>query len=355
MIRDTTIQIWPLRRTVNGRVKKMHSHLIRVPIFIIVLSILSAIKPDVAHSVPGVLQSLELLNAKDRVRLQIYLDQSVFSPGKLDGNINDFTRKAAMRWIRNRHMKGKSGLNALIINARLSVPQPYRSYKITKDDRNRMGRVAFALRDKARQTSLPYSNLSEFVAEKFHCDELFLAHLNPSLDMKKIITGTLLVVPNVGAFDIAKDVPQQAGGTAATRIMIMWLENILEVHNSAGQIVASFPVTIGRESLHVKTGQWSIGNFTPHPEFRWDDSMLKTGMKGKRYHLLPPGPNNPVGVLWMGLNRPDDSGSHIGIHGTNHPGTVGRSHSAGCIRMTNWDVVKLAKLIEIGSLVEWKR
>jgi lipoprotein-anchoring transpeptidase ErfK/SrfK len=90
-----------------------------------------------------------------------------------------------------------------------------------------------------------------------------------------------------------------------------------------------------------------VENITALPEFRWDEKMLKEGSRSNDALTLPPGPRNPVGVYWMGLNK-----KGIGMHGTDSPWTIGRSASHGCIRLANWDAAKLAAMIKKGMAVE---
>lgn len=111
------------------------------------------------------------------------------------------------------------------------------------------------------------------------------------------------------------------------------------------KLVAAFPITHGRAQF-VPRGDWKIQTMLTTPSFRWDERMLKEGQRSESFHLLPPGPNNPVGILWAGINKPG-----IGLHGTNSPETIGRAYSAGCIRFANWDAIRLPKFLCPGSAV----
>ena len=109
------------------------------------------------------------------------------------------------------------------------------------------------------------------------------------------------------------------------------------------KLLASLPITPGSGHLATPPGTWRIVGIAQMPTFRWDKSVLEYGVRSADFYELPIGPNNPVGVMWIGLNRPG-----IGIHGTNQPQTIGRSASHGCMRTANWDVVRLAKMITKG-------
>nr|WP_255411112.1 L,D-transpeptidase [Legionella sp. km772] len=113
------------------------------------------------------------------------------------------------------------------------------------------------------------------------------------------------------------------------------------------EILAAFPISSGSKDLPTPKGLWNIQKITYLPEFRYDKKMLTEGKKGKHYYNLPSGPNSPVGVVWIGLNK-----SGIGIHGTDTPQTIGRSTSHGCIRLSNADAMKLSTLITLHTPVQ---
>jgi lipoprotein-anchoring transpeptidase ErfK/SrfK len=122
-------------------------------------------------------------------------------------------------------------------------------------------------------------------------------------------------------------------------------DNILKVLED-GKIAAAFPVTVGSQETVSPIGHWTVKAIAKLPTFRWDLKMLQKGERSSHFHLLPPGPNNPVGVVWIALNK-----KGIGIHGTDDPESIGRSASHGCIRLANWDITKLAEMITPGTPV----
>ncbi len=113
-----------------------------------------------------------------------------------------------------------------------------------------------------------------------------------------------------------------------------------------GKVVAAFPVTVGSQATASPIGNWTVKAIAKLPTFRWDLKMLTKGERSSHGHLLPPGPNNPVGVVWIALNK-----KGIGIHGTDDPDGIGRNASHGCIRLANWDVTKLAEMVKTGTPV----
>lgn len=102
-------------------------------------------------------------------------------------------------------------------------------------------------------------------------------------------------------------------------------------------------MTIGSERTESPVGDWKVRGVAKMPNFRHDKSMLKKGERSDKFHILPPGPNNPVGVVWIALNK-----KGIGLHGTSDPDSIGRSASHGCVRLANWDVVRLAGKVKAG-------
>jgi lipoprotein-anchoring transpeptidase ErfK/SrfK len=118
--------------------------------------------------------------------------------------------------------------------------------------------------------------------------------------------------------------------------------NMLGVFD-ADKLVAAYPVTIGSAKTASPIGEWKVQRIVKLPHFRWDPEMLKHGVRSGHFHVLPPGPNSPVGVIWIALNK-----KGIGLHGTNEPETIGRAVSHGCVRLANWDVVRLAQKVKPG-------
>jgi lipoprotein-anchoring transpeptidase ErfK/SrfK len=107
--------------------------------------------------------------------------------------------------------------------------------------------------------------------------------------------------------------------------------------------MAAYPVTIGSNQTASPIGEWKVRGISKLPRFRYDKEMLQHGRRSGNFHVLPPGPNSPVGVIWIALNK-----KGIGLHGTNEPDNIGHSVSHGCIRLTNWDVTRLAQKVKAG-------
>ncbi len=291
---------------------------------------------------PGLVNEREVMT-----QLQIFLDQQLFGPGKIDGLGGEFTTKAL--WCYQR-AHGLPATGRLDENIPLdSVFPVYTEYTIRDEDLKFVGDLPVANSAKAKLKYLPYDCVLEFLTERFHCDPNLLAKLNPTHDMMKLQPGDIVRVPNVEPFKIeelpkAGPVKSKPEYTHRT-IKISRKHRLLEL-SDGGALIASVPITPGSDQTPTPAGEWKIAGIAAQPNFRWDEGVLNHGVRTEEFWLLPPGPNNPVGVLWCQLNKPG-----IGIHGTNSPQTIGRSASHGCMRVANWDVVRLEKMISAGMKV----
>jgi lipoprotein-anchoring transpeptidase ErfK/SrfK len=280
------------------------------------------------------------------VQLQIFLDQHLFGPGKIDGRPGEFTTKAIIRYQRA-HGIPETGLpDGLPID---SVSPIYTTYEIRGEDFKFIGDCPTQPQEQAKKKYLPYDSMIEFLTERFHCDPELLEKINPGVKFDALKAGAAVNVPNVEPFKI-EELTEIASLPEAPEflrrvIAIDTREKMLDVKDG-DKLLASVPITPGSASLPTPPGTWRIVGITQLPTFRWDKSVLMTGVRSDTFYMLPIGPNNPVGVMWIGLNRPG-----IGIHGTNNPQTIGRAASHGCMRVANWDVVRLSKLITKGMPV----
>jgi len=307
-------------------------------------------------------------------RLQIFLDRSNFSPGRIDGRYNDFTRKALALY---RESQGQQPQPKALQSATPgnvppdvsgldleSVGSVFVPYTVTDADLQAVGKLPSHVPEKAKLKFLPYRDAADAIAEKFHTDVHFLGQLNPG-KLKGIKVGDQVKVPNVEPFELAsvkdikpgsetvsqaaKEVDDQAETQASTpgengaprnvSIKIDTKTNMLGVFENE-KLIAAYPVTIGSAQTASPIGEWKVRGIAKLPRFRYDKEMLKHGERSGNFSMLPPGPRNPVGVMWIALNK-----KGIGIHGTDDPSSIGHAVSHGCIRLANWDVVRLATKI----------
>ncbi len=281
------------------------------------------------------------------MRLQIFLDTQLFGPGKVDGRPGEFTTKALKRYqVSHGQPETDIGTHALDLS---SVPENYASYTIREEDLKFIGDLPLQPSAQSKKKYLPYDSVLEFLTERFHCSPDLLEYLNAPLKMGALKAGDQVKVPAVQPFLIEEltqigslpEVPEFASRV----IKIDTREKLLGLYDG-DKLLASLPITPGSGHLATPPGTWRIVGIAQMPTFRWDKSVLEYGVRSGDFYELPPGPNNPVGVMWIGLNR-----AGIGVHGTNSPQTIGRSASHGCMRTANWDVVRLAKMLTKGMTV----
>lgn len=282
------------------------------------------------------------------VRLQIFLDEQSFGPGKIDGLMGQFTRKALAHYNVLFGLEYNNYRKALS-ESRTRIKKNYTTYTVSEGDFKFVGTVPYEPEEQAKINYLYYRSIQEFVAERYHTDDYFLARINPAVNWEKVIAGSILRVPNVTPFvieDIIVNKSFPRDRKLSKRIIIVDTSQKLIAIWEKNKLIATFPITPGQERF-IYRGKWKMWNMITTPVFRWDKSMLETGKRSDEFHELPPGPNSPIGIFWAGLNK-----AGIGLHGTALPHTIGRSHSAGCIRLANWDVIRLPSLVRPGATVE---
>jgi lipoprotein-anchoring transpeptidase ErfK/SrfK len=283
----------------------------------------------------------------DILRLQIFLDTQLFGPGKLDGRPGEFTTKAL------KHYQRAQGLPETELETHTldltSVLELYTTYTIRPEDLTFVGELPSQPAAQSKKKYLPYDSLLEFLTERFHCAPDFLEFINQPMKLSALKPGDVVKVPAVQPFQIEEltqiaklpEIPE-----FKTRVIkIDTREKLLALWDGE-KLLASLPITPGSGHTATPPGTWRIVGITQMPTFRWDKSVLEYGVRSDTYYQLPIGPNNPVGVMWIGLSKPG-----IGIHGTNSPQSIGRSASHGCMRTANWDVVRLVKMITQGMTV----
>lgn len=300
----------------------------------------------VARPEPTPLVALPNYDPEKSTRLQIFLDNNNFAPGKIDGEMGEFFRKALMSYKRANGLDLTGAVDLTLLE---QVPQAFTTYTIRPEDVKFVGPMAYKPSEQSRLKSLPYASLLEFVCERFHASEAFIRKINANINFERLKPGDTINVPAVNPFEVEKlsegFMPENPA-LAARKLFVDTKERTLEVREE-GKLVAQFPMTPGSQGLPAPVGTWKILGIATLPWFRHDEGVLNYGVRTDNFYNLPAGPNNPVGVLWMGLNKPG-----IGIHGTNNPETIGRAASHGCIRLANWDAARVKDLVTKNAVVE---
>lgn len=304
----------------------------------------------------------------DAVRLQIFLDQENFGPGVIDGKIGQFSKLAVQSW-NELHGHPLDSWTAVNTAAQKAVPNPFATAIVPEIVEKWVDpNLSYKKAEQAKAKRMSYRSNAEFMSERYHTDVPYLTELNPGKSIWALKPRDTIIVPNVTAFQIENltgaafkedETLSQRHAVVDTKLNQV---RIYEANPRAlividpdsdspprvanQSLIAAFPITPGKPQF-IRYGKWEMRNAVELPVWRYDQQLLDTGKRGSESLNIPGGPNNPVGVLWCGLSKPG-----IGMHGTSSPETIGRSQSAGCIRLANWDIVRIPQLLRPGCSVE---
>lgn len=309
-----------------------------------ILPLISA-PPKALRAEKKALVALPNYDELSATRLQIFLDNNDFGPGKIDGEMGEFFRKALLAYKRAHLMPLHGTVDQWLLD---QVPDTFTTFTIPPEAENFVGPTANKPSEQSKLKALKYGSLLELVAERFHSAEDYLRKLNPGMNLDTLKPGDTVKVPNVLPFkieDLHEGFAQPNPAFVNRKVYVDTKERFLLIYDG-DQLVAEFPITPGSTTLPAPIGVWKIAGIATLPVFRHDEGILNFGVKSDTAFILPAGPNNPVGILWMGLNKP-----HVGIHGTNNPETIGRAASHGCIRTANWDAARVKELVTVGNMV----
>ncbi|MGD9916060.1 MAG: L,D-transpeptidase family protein [Rhizobiaceae bacterium] len=275
---------------------------------------------------------------KEVAELQILLDRSGVSPGVIDGRFGGNLDKALAAYasvtgtvLRSTDSEG--------IKAALEAGGPaFVDYTITPEDAAGpyVASVPADYGDKAKLERLSYTSVPEMLAERFHMDEGYLKALNPEANFNR--PGTIIRVANVGS----------AVTTEVTRIIADKSKKQVRAYGADGRMVAAYPATIGSSETPSPSGPHAVARIAFDPEYTYNPKVNFQQGSNTKVLTIPPGPNGPVGSIWIALDRPT-----YGIHGTPEPSKIGKAESHGCVRLTNWDAQELAKLVKPGVVVDF--
>jgi lipoprotein-anchoring transpeptidase ErfK/SrfK len=283
--------------------------------------------------------------------IQVALDRAGFSPGVIDGRMGSNTTRAVEAY-RKEHGSDPS----------LPV-EPLTTYTITDQDVSGpfAQTIPSDLMQQAELPSLTYTSVLESLAERYHSTPQLLKQLNPRASFS---AGEQIRVPDVEPFVVPA--PREETGTSGRGapsaksnskeeatgakpdlvVTVSKAAGSLTVHDGTGQQIFHAPVTTGSEHDPLPIGEWKITGVHHNPEFNYNPDLFWDADPSHAKAKLSPGPNNPVGVVWIDLSK-----EHYGIHGTPEPSTVGKTASHGCVRLTNWDALRLARLVTPGTRV----
>jgi lipoprotein-anchoring transpeptidase ErfK/SrfK len=266
------------------------------------------------------------------IRAQILLDRARFSPGIVDGFGGDNTRQAVAAFEEANDLPVDGALDAQVF-ARLTegAAPVLTDHVITAQDvAGPFAPVPTDLEAMAAMRTVGYASPREALAERFHVSEGVLAALNPGVDFARV--GQTIVVPAVSAAPL----PEVA------RIVIDKAESSLRAFDADGRLLAFYPATIGSPERPAPSGRLTVVGVAPEPNYTYDPERVSYD-RGDRKLVIPAGPNNPVGSVWIDLSR-----DTYGIHGTPDPNKIAKTQSNGCVRLTNWSAEQLAASVKPG-------
>ena len=322
---------------------------------------------DVTHSQPA---SGEHATAKpaaavdlEALRTQVMLDRAGFSPGPIDGRMGGNSKKALEQYRKQQSTEP-------------SAVEPVVGYTITAADAAGpfVPSIPSDLAQQAALPSLGYTSVLEMLAERFHSAPALLQQLNPDA---RFAEGEQVQVPNVEPLIVPVDKPEMApepvaaakasgprpaataGRAAATpkqpntvaqrpdvTVTVSKAASALTVADASGRTIFYAPVTTGSEHDPLPIGEWKVKGLRFNPAFNYNPELFWDADPSHSKARLPPGPNNPVGLVWIDISK-----EHYGLHGTSEPSTIGRAQSNGCVRLSNWDALKLAGMVKPGTRV----
>ena len=275
------------------------------------------------------------------IKAQVLLDRARFSPGEIDGKRGDNFKKAIRAFASDQGLPSTDDLTEelwqklISTSAELAVTE----YTITDDDvRGPFAKsIPAKMEEKKDLAALAYTSSREKIAEKFHMSEELLSALNPRQKFEN--AGDKIVVANVATADL----PEKAA-----RLEMDKSTQMLRVFGRDQRLLAIYPATAGSAEKPAPTGRLKVTEVSRNPTYRYNPAYAFKGVQASKPFTIKPGPNNPVGAVWIGLTS-----EGYGIHGTPDPSKVGKTESHGCIRLTNWDALQLASAVAKGTPVDF--
>ena len=289
---------------------------------------------------------------------QVLLDRAGFSPGVIDAQEGMVFKDALRGFQKSRGLQETGELDQATRAALLQDRAPSTMMlRVDQSDANGpFSRIPDEPEAQAKMERLGYRNLLEKLAEKFHTSPETIVALN---DPKTVLrAGAVLRFPNVlpgsrSYGDVKPEVAQVLSDLnvhpdqpKAERVVVDKSDKLVRAYDKEGRLIAQFSATLGSDKDPLPLGNWKVNSVAYNPPFKYQPKLFWDVEDDEKEQMLPPGPNGPVGVVWIDLTR-----EHVGIHGTNAPETIKRAESHGCVRLTNWDAARLTRMIGNGREV----
>jgi lipoprotein-anchoring transpeptidase ErfK/SrfK len=314
-----------------------------VPLLVVVALLLAQAQRPSAQEPPPTTDA----SCTNPLSYQVMLDRIGFSPGTIDGAAGPNLRHAVEAFQTSAALPATGNFDCATSHALMNAagPEVLSNYTLTAEDVNAQfleQPLPADLVAQAQLGALLYESVTEALSERFHASPRLLLRLNPGVSL---VEGAVLRVPAVTPFDPShKPVPDSTASDLS--VFVSRSASTLRAVRADGTIALFAPVSSGSTHDPLPIGEWKVTGSAWMPPFHYNPELFWDAEPGHSKAVIKPGPNNPVGVVWIDINVP-----HYGMHGTSRPELVGHAQSHGCVRLTNWDAARLASLVKPGTRV----